>query len=164
VSAADPSNAIQFYENGALVGQFTTPILQSALSSSYDGNPRNRAQNPTQPYVFINFFGDANTKWNSIVFTGMSSNAAFESDNYTSRAGTYNPATDGPSLPGTPVELLTGSSETTVSPTAKGAALWGSVGAVPGAPAPSLSLLGVCGLVLLAKGIRSRAKSAPSKA
>lgn len=163
LSAADSSNVIQFYENGTLVGQFTTANLAADLGPSYDGNPRNRTQNPTQPYVFLNFFGDATTQWNSIVFSGTSSNAAFESDNYTTRVGSYNQNLDGSAVPGTPVELISGSKETTVSPTATGAALWGSAAAVPGAPAPSLYLLGIFGLVLVAKGMMSRSKNAHSE-
>jgi hypothetical protein len=160
VSAADISNVIQFYENGVLVGQFTAANLLADLGSGYKGNPLNRAQNYTQPYVFINFFGDANTQWNSIVFSGTAYGPALESDNYTSRVGTYNEYKDGSILSGTPVELINGVTQTAVSPTASGSALWGSVGAIPGAPEPSISLLGVFGLALFAKSRMSRSKSA----
>ena len=163
LSAADTSNVITLYENGVLVANFTTATLLADLGSGYDGNPRNRTQNAAQPYVFVNFFGDVNTKWNSIVLTGTTSTASLESDNYASRVSTYNPNVDGSLLSGAPVERVDGNSVTVLSPTATGAALWGSSGAAPGAPAPSIYVLAIFGLVFIAKSI-SRGRSARADA
>jgi hypothetical protein len=160
LSAADASNVIAFYENGTLVGQFTTADMLTDLGPGYDGNPRNRTQNPTQPYVFLNFYGDSTTKWNTIVISGTSTSANLEADNYTVRVGTYNSYSDGSVLPGTPFERMDGSTATAESPSSTGAALWGSAEAVPGTPAPPLSLLVIFGLVLFLKSRMSRARSA----
>lgn len=161
-SAGDASNVLDFYNGNTLVAQFTTASLLSQLGSAYDGNPRNTSLDSSEPFAFINFYADANTTWNKIVLTN-SNTTGFESDNYTSRVSTYNPTTDGPALPGVPVARVNGTTTTTVSPTAQGAALWGSASAVPGAPCPPLALVGFFGIAMLAKG-RKNGKVAPENA
>lgn len=149
-SAGDASNLLQFYKDGNLVARFTTASLLQDLGSSYYGNPRNRSLDSSEPFAFINFFADANTNWDTIVFSNSSS-SGFESDNYTSRITTYNPLTDGPDLPGKAVARVDGTTVTKVSPTAKGAELWGSQSAIPGAPAPPMMLMVAFGAVVLMK-------------
>jgi hypothetical protein len=150
-SAGDPSNVLDFYNGNTLVAQFTTASLLSSLGSAYDGNPKNRMLDSSEPFAFINFYASAGTTWNKIVLTNSSS-SGFESDNYTSRVSTYDPSTDGSTLPGVPVARVTGTQTTTVSKTATGAALWGSTSAIPGAPAPPMALAAAFGLCACLKG------------
>jgi hypothetical protein len=159
-SAGDAANVLTFYKNGDLVAQFTTDSLINALDSSYSGNPKNRSLNYGEKYAFINFFGDAFTTWDTITFTNGSAGSGFESDNYTSRVSTYNPSTDGPNVPGVVVARVDGTTTTLVDKNAKGAALWGSAAGVPGAPLPPVSMIGVFGLAVLAKGRMGRSKKA----
>lgn len=161
-SAGDPANVLDFYNGNTLVAQFTTASLLGQLSTAYDGNPRNTSLDSKEPFAFINFYGDANTTWNKIVLTNSGS-SGFESDNYTSRVATYTPSTDGPTLPGVTVARVSGTTTTALSPTATGAALWGSASAVPGAPCPPLALVGFFGLAMLAKG-RKNGKVSPENA
>lgn len=158
-SAGDASNVLDFYKQGTLVAEFTTANLMTPLGSAYDGNPKNRSLDSHEPFAFLNFFGDADTTWDKIVFRNSSA-SGFESDNYTSRVSTYSPATDGSSLPGVTVARVSGTSTTTLSPGTTGSQLWGSSSAVPGAPAPPMSLLAVFGAVFLLKGKRRTAREA----
>ncbi|HEY3897487.1 MAG TPA: hypothetical protein VGM54_02685 [Chthoniobacter sp.] len=162
-SAGDPSNVLDFYNNNTLVAQFTTASLLGSLTSAYDGNPRNRSLDSSEPFAFINFYGSAGTTWNKIVMTNDSS-SGFEADNFTVRQSTYNPTTDGPILPGVPVARVTGTQTTKVNSTAKGAALWGSASAVPGAPAPPFALAAAFGLVFLGKGWNHKRAAASAQA
>lgn len=162
-SAGDAANVLDFYNGNKLVGEFTTASLLNALGPAYKGNPRNTSLDSNEPFAFINFYGDANTTWNKIVLRNSGS-SGFESDNYTSRVATYTPSTDGPSLPGVAVARVSGTTTTKVSSTAKGAALWGSASAVPGAPCPPLALVGFFGLAMLAKSRRNGAAAAPENA
>ena len=156
-SAGDASNVLDFYQNDSLVGEFKTNTLLTALGSSYKGNPRNRSLDSGEPFAFINFYGDANTTWNKIVFRNATS-SGFESDNYTSRTSTYNQATDGTGSLGASLARVTGTTTTTLSPSASGAALWGSAGAVPGAPAPPLPLIAAFATALLMKARKGASK------
>ena len=149
-SAGDASNLLQFYKDGNLVARFTTATLLQDLGTDYYGNPRNRNLDSSEPFAFINFFADANTSWDQIVFSNSSS-SGFEPDNYTSRISTYNPLTDGPNVPGKAVARVDGTTVTKVAPNATGAALWGSQSAIPGAPAPPMLLMVAFGAVVLMK-------------
>ncbi len=104
-SAGDSANDLKFYDKGVLVADFTTANLMSMLPESYYGNPiekgPNSGKNSAEPYGFINFFGGANTSWDTIVF-GNTQGSGFEADNYTVRSEGWNAKTDG-ALPGTPV-------------------------------------------------------------
>jgi len=153
-SAGDRSNVLAFYNDNSLVAQFTTSTLLGNLSSGYYGNPRNHALDSSEPFAFINFYGSANTSWNKVVLTN-NSGSGFESDNYTVRTSTYNPQTDGSTLPGVAVARVSGTTTTSVTSTASGAALWGSSGAVPGAPTPPLLLVSAFGVCMAMKGRRS---------
>jgi hypothetical protein len=156
-SAGDSKNVLQFFNGDALVAQFTTDSLLAPLPSEYDGNPLNRSINSREPYAFINFFGDANTRWDRIVFTNNGS-SGFESDNYTTRVAAWDPLVDG-ALPGVPVAMVTGTSTQSVTSESLEGTLWA---AVPGAPLPPLPLLVAFGLVALARGggLLSRAPAA----
>ena len=148
-SAGDSQNVLDFYNGKSLLAEFTTANLLSALPSAYDGNPRNRSLDRSEPFAFINFFGDQNTSWDHIVLRNLG-NSGFESDNYTSRAMGWNVKTDG-KLPGVPVAMVSGTKSTKISAASLAGTRWA---AVPGAPAPPISLLCVFGLALLGRGHR----------
>lgn len=157
-SAGDANNVLDFYNNGSLVAEFTTANLLQVLGPEYDGNPRNRALNSAEPYAFINFFADAHTSWDQIVFRNAAS-SGFEGDNYTTRVSTWNPPTDGP-LPGVTVARVDGPTVTKLPPGSSGKDLWGSTGAIPGAPAPPLPLLFAFGAMALVKSRKKRGATA----
>jgi hypothetical protein len=156
-SAGDSHNVLDFYKGGNLVGEFNTASLLTPLGSEYDGNPRNRSLNSGEPYAFINFYGDINTEWDKIVFRNNAS-SGFESDNYTSRVMSFNSNIDSGSVPGNALQRITGTTTTTLSKTATGAALWGAETLAPGAPAPPMPLVAAFGLVLLIKGRKALGK------
>lgn len=108
-SAGDKTNVMDFYSGNSLVAKFTTTNLMKNLSSSYYGNPRNRALDYWEPTGFINFYGDLGTSWDKIVFSNNSITSAFESDNHTSRVGAWGtqPGDTGP-MPGIPLERVEG--------------------------------------------------------
>ena len=107
-SAGDAANDLKFYNKGNLVADFTTANLMNLLPKSYYGNPiatgPNAGKDAGEPFGFINFFGNAKTTWDKIVFTNTT-NSGFEADNYTSRVNGWNPTADG-KLPGTAVAVI----------------------------------------------------------
>ena len=131
-SAGDAANQLSFYKAGSLVANFTTANLINLLPSSYNGNPNSgyvHNQDAGEKFGFINFIGDANTSWDSIVFSN-SAGSGFEADNYSSRVAAWNPVVDG-TAPGTPFLELKDGVYTAIN----------SIPAnfnTPGAPAPSL--------------------------
>ena len=145
-SAGDPYNVLSFYNGDTLVGQFTTASLMAPLPDAYDGNPLNRAINGSEPYAFINFFGDSETSWDKIILTNNQA-SGFESDNYTTRVEAWDPLVDG-ALPGVPVALVSGKDTQLVSSADLEGTLWS---AAPGAPLPPFSLLAFFGLVVIAR-------------
>lgn len=159
-SAGDSSNVLKFYENSTLVATFTTSSLMSALPSNYDGNPKDRSLDRSEPFAFINFFGDAKTAWNKVVLTNNNS-SGFESDNYTSRTTAWNPLVDG-ALPGIPVALVNGTTTTKVTKESLAGTQWSlgqsAVAAAPGAPAPPVTLLAAFAGVIGLRQVRARRK------
>jgi len=155
-SAGDASNVLRFYNDGALVQEFTTASLLSVLPEDYFGNPRNRSLNTGEPYAFINFYGDAATKWDSIVFTNLGS-SGFESDNYTTRVAAYNPTTDGP-IDGTPVAIIDKDGNKPVVPGSLDGSYWES--SAPGAPAPPLPLILAFGIAAIVKFRKGKGRQA----
>jgi hypothetical protein len=158
-SAGDASNTLKFYEGSHLVSTFTTGSLMSALSSSYYGNPKDRSMDRGEPFGFINFFGDPNTKWDKIVLSNNNS-SGFESDNYTTRTTAWNPMVDGV-LPGLPVALVNGSKTSSVTKASLVGTRWSQgasthVGSAPGAPAPPAALLAAFAGVIGLRQIRQR--------
>ena len=149
-SAGDAKNVLDFYKGNSLLAEFTTSNLLSALPSSYDGNPRNRSLDRSEPFAFINFFGGENTSWDRIVFRNNGS-SGFESDNYTTRAMGWNVKTDG-ALPGVPVAMVSGTTATQISAASLKGTRWA---AVPGAPAPPALLLCAFGIAVIARGGRA---------
>jgi hypothetical protein len=86
LSALDFGNILTFYRDGVELYQ-VTPAEVSAITSlnpAYYGNPNPAflGQNPTQPYVFINFY-DTNGTFNQITFTEDPAVGGYESDNHT---------------------------------------------------------------------------------
>lgn len=158
-SAGDARNVLSFYDGDNLVSRFTTGSLLEPLPSSYDGNPINRSVNRSEPYAFINFFGDENTHWDRIVFSNDSS-TGFESDNHTSRMAAWDPAKDG-ALPGVPVAMVSGTSTTAVTQEDLTNTRWAldetTVAKAPGAPVPPWTLLAAFGAVFIARKARTKA-------
>lgn len=148
-SAGDALNVLDFYDGDKLLAEFTTKNLLSQLPGDYFGNPRNRSLDRSEPFAFINFFGDEKTAWDRIVFRNNGS-SGFESDNYTTRALGWDPKTDG-KLPGIPVAMVSGTTATKVTAASLAGTRWA---AVPGAPAPPASLLCAFGIAMLARGRR----------
>ena len=145
-SAGDAKNVLQFYNGDALIAEFTTANLLAALPADYFGNPRNRSLDRSEPFAFINFFGDANTAWDRIVFQNNGS-SGFESDNYTTREMAWSANTDG-ALPGVPVAMVSGTTTTKVTTASLAGTRWA---AVPGAPAPPMPLLVAFGIAVIAR-------------
>jgi hypothetical protein len=108
-SAGDANNTLSFYSGGNLLATFTTAILLNSLPSNYLGNPNSAflGQDGSEKFAFINFFGQAGTTFNQIVFSN-SNNSGFESDNQTIRVGAFgtDPNDTGSTLPGVPVEEI----------------------------------------------------------
>ena len=144
-SAGDGANQLQFYNGNNLVGQFTTQSLLTNLPNEFYGNPLNRAQNKGEPYAFVNFYGDINTSWDTVVLSNVTS-SGFESDNYTSRIEAWNSARDGV-ITGIPISVVEGASSSKIS---KIPDSFTYASRVPAAPAPPLiPLLIFAGLLLL---------------
>jgi len=146
-SAGDARNVLQFYSGDALVAEFTTASLLAPLPKDYYGNPLDPSINRGEPYAFINFFGDADTTWDRIVFTNDGS-SGFESDNYTTRVQAWDPLVDG-ALPGVPVAMVSGKDTKVITKEELQGTLWA---AAPGAPLPPLPLLVLFGLFALIRG------------
>jgi hypothetical protein len=179
-SAGDAANNMKFYSNGVLVADFTTSNLMNLLPKSYYGNPIeegwNSGANGGEPYGFINFIGDENTSWDTIVF-GNTHGSGFEADNYTVRTNGWNPTTDG-ALPGDPmVYVQSTDGKQTVSqisdvsvkgdkvnlsvidPNTGKSTLVNFAPSAPAAPAPPLPIIAAFAAVIGMKGLR-RKKSA----
>lgn len=161
-SAGDPRNVLRYYSGDTLVGTFTTESLLSVLPSTYFGNPRDRSINRSEPYAFINFYGDEKTSWDRIVLTN-DGKSGFESDNFTSRVAAWNPAKDG-ELAGVPIAIVSGANTSAVSEKSLDGTRWAldetSVAAVPAAPAPPLVLLGAFAAIFAARRLRLGTASA----
>lgn len=86
LSAGDVANSIEFFNNGVSVGAFDEATIEALLGPAYFGNPNAafQGQNPSQPYVFVNFYSEtAADMFDSIVFTNAPGASEFESDNHT---------------------------------------------------------------------------------
>lgn len=90
ISAADAANKIEFYLGNNLIDTFTaTSAYLSSLATAYYGNPNSQflGQNPTEPYVYVNFYStDTSNMFDRVVFTNIYPNALgseFEGDNHT---------------------------------------------------------------------------------
>lgn len=160
-SAGDARNVLSFYNGDDLISRFTTSSLLEPLPADYDGNPLNRRVNSSEPYAFINFFGDENTSWDRIVFSNDGS-SGFESDNFTTRIAAWDPAMDG-ELSGVVVAEVTGTTTTSITKADLGNTRWSlnssSVSKAPGAPAPPWVLLVAFGAVFIVRNF-SKTESA----
>ena len=161
-SAGDASNTLKFYEGSQVVGTFTTGSLMSLLPESYYGNPKDRSMDRGEPFGFINFFGDPNTKWDKVVLSN-NNGSGFEADNFTTRTTAWNPMVDGV-LPGIPVALVNGSTTTRVTKESLAGTHWSQgsspVGSAPGAPAPPVTLLAAFAGVIGLRQVRTRLRKA----
>jgi len=142
-SAGDAANRMSFFDSGKLVAEFTTENLMNLLPREYYGNPLNRSQNTREPYGFINFYGDASTKWDQIVFSNTST-SGFESDNYTSRVQAWSAKEDG-AIAGRAVAVVEGS-------TVKKLEVLPDRWQAPAAPIPPVYALVAFALVVILRG------------
>ncbi|MCW1887873.1 hypothetical protein OKA04_24260 [Luteolibacter flavescens] len=152
-SAGDNQNVLAFYSGETLVARFTTQTLLDAIlpHTEYRGNPQtgsNSGGNYGEPYAFVNFYAQAGTTWDNIVFTNATG-SGFESDNHTLRDHTWG-AYQGEAgrVPGRHVALVDGEQITLLpadSNTGTGASQ---------IPEPTALLLGTLALPLL--GLRRR--------
>jgi hypothetical protein len=179
-SAGDGANNMKFYNQGVLVADFTTSNLMNLLPQSYYGNPIKdgwqSGHNTGEPYGFINFIGDANTSWDTIVF-GNTHGSGFEADNYTVRSNGWNPTADG-ALPGDAklyvqstdgkqtVSQVSGATLngdklnlSLIDPATGKSSLVDFAPSAPAAPAPPLPIIAAFASVIGLKGLR-RKKSA----
>ncbi len=158
-SAGDARNVLNFYNGDDLVSRFTTSSLMEPLPAAYDGNPLNRQVNSSEPYAFINFFGDEKTSWDRIVFSNDGS-SGFESDNYTTRVAAWDPAVDG-AISGVVVAKVSGTTTTRITAADLAKTRWSldktTVSKVPGAPAPPWVLLVVFGAAFILRNSRKPA-------
>lgn len=86
ISAGDSGNSIEFYNGSSLIASFTESAIEALLGSAYFGNPNTpfQGENPTQPYVFVNFYAQtAADMFDSIVLKNGPTATEFESDNHT---------------------------------------------------------------------------------
>jgi hypothetical protein len=85
LSAADVNNQLEFYNGTTLVGSFSgsDPLITS-LAPGYYGNPNAEGQDPSEAFVFVNFYSEAaGDMFNKIVMTQVAGGTGFESDNHT---------------------------------------------------------------------------------
>ncbi len=83
VVGRDAANVWTFYSAGQQIGQFTINNLNSALPTSYFGNPTpgpNYSLDTGEAFAFINFYGFGGTTFDKIVFSNSNS-SGFEYDN-----------------------------------------------------------------------------------
>ena len=149
-SAGDAANDLKFYNSGVLVADFTTANLMNKLPAAYYGNPitsgYSAGANKGEPYGFINFVGDANTSWDTIVFRN-DGGSGFEADNYTSRVNGWNPTVDG-AVTGTPVIEIVDGKVKNIS------AIPNTFSYAPAAPTPSLFVCLAFATVILLQSLR----------
>lgn len=108
-SAGDSKNVLDFYSGNTKLAEFTTPNLLSKLPADFKGNPNSgtyNGQDSSEPFAFINFYGENGVTWDKIVFRNNGS-SGFEADNYTVRSQAWGtiPGESGP-VPGVTVETL----------------------------------------------------------
>lgn len=154
-SAGDVKNKLTFYSGNTVVQEFTTGSLMYALPSSYYGNPKNRGLDSSEPFAFVNFYGETGTVWDKIVFNNAGS-SGFEADNYTSRVNAWVPNYDG-YIGGIAVAKVQGGTTIRTSNAELVGTQWAQgPAAAPGAPAPPLPLLLAFGVIALIKSRKSK--------
>ena len=104
LSALDAGNIVEFYSGANLVFTFNPENVIALIGSCpnaanpYCGNPNDLTQNPTEPYVFLNFFDQGST-FDRIRFyenDALKPGGGYESDNHTVGFAT---ATSGTPIP-----------------------------------------------------------------
>lgn len=81
-SAADSENVLSFYNGSTLLGSFTEASLTSTLGSlgAYNGNPNGTSEDPSQPFIYLNFTDAGGPTITSVEFNN-GTGTAFELDN-----------------------------------------------------------------------------------
>jgi hypothetical protein len=154
-SAGDANNQLSFYSGSDLVARYSTASMFGSLdlSQEYYGNPLTGG-NASEPYAFINFYGDENTSWDTIEITQIGTGAGFESDNYTSRVAAFNAATDG-DIDGNVIAEVSGTTTNEVSEITT----WNtgsSFAGVPAAPTPTTGVMILFGALMVMSAAKTK--------
>ena len=139
-AAGDSNDLLRFYDDTDLVAEYNTRsiVLSANLGDEYYGDPTFNVQ-MHEPYAFVNFYGDENTTWDSIVFSQSSNGGGFETDNFTTRIEAFDPDLDNIEDLGVIISEVTGS---VVSNVDEDSGSWGwAASQAPGAPVPGVYAL-----------------------
>jgi hypothetical protein len=85
--AGDNKNFVDFYRGTTLVGSENISQVISYITSNptvnnaYYGNP-NTGADKTEPFVYLNFYGQNGTTFNKLVFRNLDTTTGYESDNH----------------------------------------------------------------------------------
>jgi len=101
-AAGDAQNYLDFYNGNSLVVSISLGTLSSRLTSAYYGNPNN-GQDTSEPFAYLNFYGENGVTWNRIVFRNLSTGTGYETDSHAVLAAVQNP----PSTPGGSLDVPT---------------------------------------------------------
>ncbi len=101
VSAIDGGNNLTFKRAGLTVATFNATDLNSLLPSTYAGNPNNRTQNPTEKYVYLNFYANNALTAFDTVEINRSGGGGFEFDNVSTLSSLIAPAGQSGTFAGT---------------------------------------------------------------
>lgn len=151
-SAGDGDDLLRFYNDENLVAEFSTQsIIDSAsLTLGHYGDPNhpnpwnpNLNYNNIEPYAFINFYGDENTSWDSVVLTQTSDGGSgFETDNLSVRTNAFDTSSDDVNSIGSVIAEVSGTETSAVDSNSSWAwAISDNVSDVPAAPVPPVILL-----------------------
>lgn len=102
-AAGDALNQLAFYQGDKLLAQYAVGDVIKFISgdAKYYGNPNN-GSDKSEPFAYLNFYGDKNTTFDHIVFSNTSTGSGFESDNHSMAF------LDGGDTSGTVVSTLSG--------------------------------------------------------
>lgn len=99
-AAGDAQNRLTFYNGATAQATFRVSDFSGSLSAAYFGNP-NTGLDPSEPFVYLNFYGTDGTQFDSIRFWNNSSTSTgFETDNHTIASAVPEPSTYGLLLAG----------------------------------------------------------------
>jgi hypothetical protein len=100
--AGDSQNNLEFFKGTTLVASLNIATITSYLTSNpaYYGNPNN-GQDTSEPFIYLNFYGQNGTTFNKIVFQNIDLSTGYETDNHSiaTLTGSYTPS-------GTPITRI----------------------------------------------------------
>ncbi|MDX2037946.1 MAG: hypothetical protein SFX72_14965 [Isosphaeraceae bacterium] len=81
--AGDLRNRLAFYLGNTLLAEYSVGDVIAFIDndSAYFGNP-NTGQNRSEPYAYLNFYGEAGTTFDRIIFSNTNTTTGFETDNH----------------------------------------------------------------------------------